>query len=301
MNGSISSRCAAAENPSKRPVQLLQTRASWGGVGKAANTPSTKRVCTCNSRAYCPLVNETEGDDALSINWSLVPAYANCKSDLHAMIRFDGDELVLRVNIGLCPVVLTQSHVANQASLTSTARTRLIDFIHTETVVKDVRSTLQSYVGVDRTSLTITRTGKYEKCRHSPVAGIPRPLTSMENCNTRIEPPRARIPLQSGRITVWKDRGEALSGAGPASLSGKAGCSLTSSLSHCTPYTPGRLPIAPRMRCVRHHVPAPLHVIKRLRVCFTAGCVVTGDKWPPTIGLGLDLLVWGFPKSLEFH
>ena len=45
-------------------------------------------------------MNETEGDDALSINWLLVPAYANCKSDLHAMICFDGDELVLRVNIG---------------------------------------------------------------------------------------------------------------------------------------------------------------------------------------------------------
>lgn len=56
-------------------------------------------------------MSETEGDDALSINWSLVPAYANCKSDLHAVICFDGDELVLRVNIGRA----TQSHVANQA------------------------------------------------------------------------------------------------------------------------------------------------------------------------------------------
>ena len=52
-------------------------------------------------------MNETEGDDALSINWLLVPAYANCKSDLHAMICFDGDELVLRVNIGSCSVVVT--------------------------------------------------------------------------------------------------------------------------------------------------------------------------------------------------
>ena len=49
-------------------------------------------------------MSETEGDDALSINWLLVPAYANCKSDLHAMICFDGDELVLRVNIGSCLV-----------------------------------------------------------------------------------------------------------------------------------------------------------------------------------------------------
>ena len=78
--------------------------------------PSTRRICTCNSRAYCPLVSETEGDDALSINWSLVPPYANCKSDLHAVICFDGDELVLRVNICLCPVVIPQAHVANQAS-----------------------------------------------------------------------------------------------------------------------------------------------------------------------------------------
>ena len=57
-------------------------------------------------------MSETEDDDALSIKWLLVPVYANCESDLHAMICFDGDELVLRVNIELCPVVVPQSHVA---------------------------------------------------------------------------------------------------------------------------------------------------------------------------------------------
>lgn len=86
VSGSISSRCVSAENPST-PVRLLQpraARASWGEVGKAANTPNSKRVCTCNGRAYCQLVSETEDVDALSINWLLVPPYANCNSDLHA-------------------------------------------------------------------------------------------------------------------------------------------------------------------------------------------------------------------------
>ena len=46
-------------------------------------------------------------------------------------------------------------------------------------------------------------------------------------------------------------------------------------------------------------MPAPLYVMKGLRVCFKAGCVATGDKWPPTIRLGRGFIGLGESKILE--